>query len=47
MDAQRSYLMLRDGNAAAAEFQKFIDHRGAVLNFPGRWLGWGWPTLTP
>jgi tetratricopeptide (TPR) repeat protein len=29
-----SYLMLHDGNAAAAEFQKFIDHRGLVSNFP-------------
>jgi serine/threonine protein kinase/predicted Zn-dependent protease len=29
-----AYLMLHDGNAAAAEFQKFIDHRGVVLNFP-------------
>lgn len=29
-----SYLMLRDGNQAAAEFQKFIDHRGLVRNFP-------------
>ncbi len=29
-----AYLMLRDGNAAAAEFQKFIDHRGEVVNFP-------------
>jgi serine/threonine protein kinase len=28
------YLMLHDGNAAAAEFQKFIDHRGLVVNFP-------------
>jgi tetratricopeptide (TPR) repeat protein len=28
-----AYLMLRDGNAAA-EFQKFIDHRGLVANFP-------------
>jgi predicted Zn-dependent protease len=26
--------MLRDGNRAAAEFQKFIDHRGLVVNFP-------------
>jgi hypothetical protein len=26
--------MLHDGNAAAAEFQKFIDHRGVVGNFP-------------
>jgi eukaryotic-like serine/threonine-protein kinase len=26
--------MLDDGNAAAAEFQKFIDHRGLVKNFP-------------
>jgi eukaryotic-like serine/threonine-protein kinase len=29
-----AYLMLHDGNAAAAEFQKFIDHRGVVSNFP-------------
>ncbi len=29
-----AYLMLHDGNAAAAEFQKFIDHRGVVGNFP-------------
>jgi tetratricopeptide (TPR) repeat protein len=28
-----AYLMLHDGNAAAAEFQKFIDH-GLALNFP-------------
>jgi len=26
--------MLHDGNATAAEFQKFIDHRGIVGNFP-------------
>jgi tetratricopeptide (TPR) repeat protein len=30
----QAYLMLRDGNLAAAEFQKFIDHRGLVGNFP-------------
>jgi eukaryotic-like serine/threonine-protein kinase len=30
-----AYLILRDGNAAAAEFQKFIDHRGRVWNLPG------------
>jgi serine/threonine protein kinase/tetratricopeptide (TPR) repeat protein len=29
-----AYLMLQDGNRAAAEFQKFIDHRGMVMNFP-------------
>jgi len=29
-----AYLMLHDGDAAAAEFQKFIDHRGLVGNFP-------------
>jgi tetratricopeptide (TPR) repeat protein len=29
-----AYLMLHDGNRAAAEFQKFIDHRGVVANFP-------------
>jgi eukaryotic-like serine/threonine-protein kinase len=28
-----AYLMLHDGNAAV-EFQKFIDHRGLVGNFP-------------
>jgi len=29
-----AYLMLRDGKAAAAEFQKFFDHRGLVGNLP-------------
>ena len=29
-----AYLLLRDGHPAAAEFQKFIDHRGLVVNFP-------------
>jgi tetratricopeptide (TPR) repeat protein len=29
-----AYLMLHDSNRAAAEFQKFIDHRGVVINFP-------------
>ena len=29
-----AYLALGDGNRAAAEFQKFIDHRGGVANFP-------------
>jgi DNA-binding winged helix-turn-helix (wHTH) protein/tetratricopeptide (TPR) repeat protein len=29
-----AYLMLHDGNQAAAEFQKFIDHKGLVVNFP-------------
>jgi tetratricopeptide (TPR) repeat protein len=29
-----AYLMLDDGNRAAAEFKKFIDHRGVVMNFP-------------
>jgi len=29
-----AYLMLHDGNAAAGEFQKFIDHYGLVANFP-------------
>jgi hypothetical protein len=28
------YLMLHDGSAAAAEFQKIIDHRGIVTLFP-------------
>jgi hypothetical protein len=26
--------MLHNGSAAAAEFQKIIDHRGIVTNFP-------------
>ncbi len=30
----KAYLILHDGNRAAAEFQKFIDHRGLVVNFP-------------
>jgi tetratricopeptide (TPR) repeat protein len=29
-----AYLMLHDGHRAAAEFQKFIDHRGLVVTFP-------------
>ncbi len=29
-----AYLMLHNGSAAAPEFQKFIDHRGLVANFP-------------
>ncbi len=29
-----AYLMLHDGNRAEAEFQKFIEHRGLVVNFP-------------
>jgi DNA-binding winged helix-turn-helix (wHTH) protein/tetratricopeptide (TPR) repeat protein len=29
-----AYLMLHNGDAAALEFQKFIDHRGLVWNFP-------------
>lgn len=29
-----AYLMLHDGKHAAAEFQKYIDHRGLVRNWP-------------
>jgi len=29
-----AYLALGDGNRAATEFQKFVDHRGVVGNFP-------------
>jgi tetratricopeptide (TPR) repeat protein len=29
-----AYLMLHDGEAAAGEFRKFIDHYGLVVNFP-------------
>ena len=30
----QAYLLARQGKEAAAEFQKMIDHRGIVLNFP-------------
>jgi eukaryotic-like serine/threonine-protein kinase len=30
----QAYLQARNGPAAAAEFQKLLDHRGIVLNFP-------------
>ncbi len=30
----QAYLSARNGSAAATEFQKVIDHRGIVLNFP-------------
>jgi len=30
----QAYLLVRRGKEAAAEFQKIIDHRGIVLNFP-------------
>ena len=30
----QAYLQMRKGTAAAAEFQKIIDRRGIVLNFP-------------
>ncbi len=30
----QAYLMLHNGAAAAAEFQKVLDHRGNVINFP-------------
>jgi hypothetical protein len=29
-----AYLLARQGKEAVAEFQKIIDHRGIVLNFP-------------
>jgi serine/threonine protein kinase/tetratricopeptide (TPR) repeat protein len=29
-----AYLLARQGQAAATEFQKFLDHRGIVVNFP-------------
>jgi tetratricopeptide (TPR) repeat protein len=35
-----AYLMLHDGNRTAAEFQKFIDHREVVMNFPWGALAW-------
>jgi eukaryotic-like serine/threonine-protein kinase len=30
----QAYLQLHQANEAAAEFQKFVDHRGIVFNFP-------------
>jgi predicted Zn-dependent protease len=30
----QTYLLLRQGKEAATEFQKFLDHRGIVMNFP-------------
>ena len=30
----QAYLAAQNGPAAAAEFQKFLDHRGIVINFP-------------
>ena len=30
----QAYLAAHNGTAAAAEFQKFLDHRGIVINFP-------------
>jgi serine/threonine protein kinase/Flp pilus assembly protein TadD len=30
----QGYLMAHNGTAAAAEFQKFLDHRGIVINYP-------------
>ncbi len=30
----QAYLALHDGSAAAAEFQKFLDHYGLITNFP-------------
>jgi eukaryotic-like serine/threonine-protein kinase len=34
MKRGEAYLLLHDGKAGAVEFQKFIDHRGLVGNFP-------------
>jgi ATP/maltotriose-dependent transcriptional regulator MalT len=30
----QAYLLARQGKEAAAEFQKMLDHRGIMLNFP-------------
>jgi predicted Zn-dependent protease len=30
----QAHLMAHNGGAAVAEFQKFLDHRGIVINFP-------------
>ena len=35
----QAQLMAHNGTAAAAEFQKLLDHRGIVLNFPTRRTG--------
>jgi eukaryotic-like serine/threonine-protein kinase len=30
----QAYLLMKKGNEAAEDFQKFLDHRGVVVNFP-------------
>jgi len=30
----QAYLLLHQGKEAITEFQKFLDHRGIVMNFP-------------
>ena len=30
----QAYLLMHQGEQAAAEFQKFLDHRGVVMNCP-------------
>jgi hypothetical protein len=30
----QAYVAAKNGTAAVVEFQKFLDHRGIVLNFP-------------
>ena len=43
-----AYLRLNDGEAAATEFQKFMDHYGLVANFPWeRWRGSAWHARMP
>ena len=42
-----AYFAKRDGAAAAREFQKFLDHRGLVVNYPLASLIWDWPAPKP
>ncbi len=45
----QAYLSLHQGAEAAAEFQKFLDHRGIAVNSPSGSLGKAatWPRLRP
>jgi len=43
-----AYLAAGQGSAAAAEFQKILDHGGIVWNcWTGAWRIWAWLVRTP
>ena len=44
----QAYLKARQGQQAAAEFQKFLDHRGiTIISLWARWLTLASPVPTP